>query len=156
MDEEHDEQLWKFTFSAMSSWERLQQILWGARWDFSAPALDFTRDSLLRLSDWLSRAARELPLDTFKLAVGCAGQYFGETVLEHAVGAWQRLPSGEIGLGIELSSEGEQYFRVDELLQVWLDALQEGDGRERGVFASRFDEVLVSARSPRGADSREP
>lgn len=141
-----DEQLEGFRIRAEAAWEVLLQRVWGARWDYSQPALDFSRGSLARLSDWLMIAARgeaAAPLDD---VVAPAGQYFGEVLIEHARADWEWQPGGLIGIGVALASGETRHVSVVEVLEAWAAGARRG--AEREVLGEQFDRAVAGALPP--------
>lgn len=146
--EDEDEALERFVIRAQSAWSVLQTGIWGARWDFTEPCLDFSRASLLRLSDWLMMAARSESAAQLRDVIVAAGQYFGETILEHARARWDRLPDGLIIIRVECASGEPRYVNVAELLEAWRVAAIGRRGQEREVFVNSFDRAIEGALRP--------
>ena len=77
MEKNRDNGLHYFMFTALSSWERLQDLVWGVRWDGTQPSLDFSRASLARLSMWMGMTASRKAACELDAVLPVAGQYFG-------------------------------------------------------------------------------
>lgn len=146
MRDVQDRALEVFEIRARSASEALQRGIWGARWDFSEPSLDYSRASLVRLSEWLRLAALGEAAEAFEDVLGAAGQYFGETILEHALGEWERRPNGVIG--VRAYADEVRHIDVVEVLEAWIAAARVGDGGEREVFLVHFDRAVECACPP--------
>jgi hypothetical protein len=149
MSEAPDDALERFEIRAQSAWSVLQTGIWGARWDFTEPCLDFSRASLVRLSDWLMIAARGEAALPLKDVLAAAGQYFGETILEHARARWVRRQDKRIGIQVERGDGEALFVDIPEVLEAWRAAVYERQGREREVFVAWFDRVIEGALPPR-------
>jgi hypothetical protein len=141
-----EEQLEGWRIRAEAAWEVLLARVWGAHWDYSRPALDFSRGSLALLSDWLMRAVRGESASPLDDVVAPAGQYFGEVVIEHARADWEWQPGGLIGLGVELASGEVRHVNVVAVLEAWLAAAR--SGTEREVLGLQFDRAVAGALPP--------
>jgi hypothetical protein len=148
MSEAFDEGLEAFAIRAKHAWELLQARVWGAHWDWSEPSLDYSRASLLRLSDWLLLAARGQAVTELKDLLGPASQYFGETVLEHARGDWERRDDETIGLYVECSDGEVRHIGMIEVFSAWVAAARGGKGKEREVLIEHFDRAVAGALPP--------
>jgi hypothetical protein len=146
--EEFDDELELFTIQAKHAWELLQQRVWGVHWDYSQPCLDYSRASLLRLSDWLLRAARGEGVTEFQALVIPAWQYLGETVLEHARGDWERRPDGLPGVAVECTSSDVRHVDITAMIAAWVAAVRGGKGAERPVLVEQFDRAIAGALPP--------
>jgi hypothetical protein len=141
-----EDQLEGWRIRAQAAWSVLVQWIWGARWDHSQPALDYSRQSLVLLSEWLMMAARGEAAAVLDDVVAPAGQYFGEVVLEHARADWEWQPGGLIGLGVELASGEVRHVNVVEVLEAWVAAARRG--KEREVLVEHFDRAVAGALPP--------
>jgi hypothetical protein len=148
MSEVVDDALEGFEIRAQSAWSVLQTGIWGARWDFTEPCLDFSRASLLRLSDWLMMAARGESAQSLKDMIATAGQYFGETICEHARARWERRPDRRIGLRVERGDGEALHVDIPEVLEAWRVTACERQGREREVFVAWFDRAIEGSLPP--------
>lgn len=148
MTEAIDDGLEAFAIRTQHAWELLQVRIFGAHWDWSEPSLDYSRASLLRLSDWLVLAARGQAVAELKDVLNLAGQYFGETVLEHARADWERRPDGAFGLYVECRDGEVRHIDMIEVLGAWVSAARAGRGKEREVLAEQFDRAVAGALPP--------
>lgn len=126
--------------AAGQSWRRLQDLIWGPRWDFSLPCLDFSEASLYTLARWLKLAASEQTIEAFGDTLRCAGFYFGQTVKEQVQSFWELRSDGMIGLRVRRRADGGGDREVDivDVLQSWYDALQRDDGTDEGVLVEQW------------------
>src|SRR5690606_18524236 len=102
-----------------------------------------------RLSDWLMIAARGEAALPLKDVLAAAGQYFGETILEHARARWVRRQDKRIGIQVERGDGEALFVDIPEVLEAWRAAVYERQGREREVFVAWFDRVIEGALPPR-------
>lgn len=143
-----DDGLERFLIRAQSAWWVLQTGIWGARWDFTEPCLDFSRASLVRLSDWLMMAVRSEAAADLKDVIAAAGQYFGETLMEHTQARWERREDGMIGVRVERRRGEPLHVDLAEVLEAWRLAAWEWKGAEREVFIKYFDRAIEGALPP--------
>jgi hypothetical protein len=144
MKQEDELEGWRIR--AQAAWEVLQQRIWGANRAPLRANLDYSRGSLVTLSEWLMIAARgeaAAPLDD---VVAKAGQYFGEVLIEHARADWEWQPGGLIGVGVELASGETRHVNVVEVLEAWQAAARKG--QEREALALQFDRAVAGALPP--------
>ncbi len=138
---EDDDELEAFIIEASRAWEDLQCAVWGSRWDYSRPSLDFSRGSLHTLSEWLVRAPAECAAAEL---LRSAAQYFGETVQEHVLAAWERRDDDTIGLRVRCVDGSARHISLLDVLREWL-ALQCDDPSATDVFIRHFDAVVIDA-----------
>lgn len=135
-----------FAIEAMGAWKRLQDGVWGPRWDGLRASLDFTRESLFTLSSWLDLAANEHPILRLEEILRDAGQYLGEVIQEHFIASWDQLPTKTIGLRILLVNGGYRNLDMLSLATMWRATIQQNDGYKGSVFVRHFDEATENAR----------
>lgn len=141
-----EQQLEGWRIRAQAAWTVLQQWIWGANGAPARANLDYSRASLVTLSEWLMMAARGEAAATLDDVVAIAGQYFGEVLIEHARADWEWQPGGLIGIGVELASGEVRHVNVVEVLEAWQAAARKG--QEREALVEQFDRAVAGARPP--------
>jgi len=148
MTDEFDEGLEAICVQAQTAWERLQHGVWGPHWDYSRSCLDYSRASLSRLSDWMVLSARGQGAADFKSLLVPAGQYFGETLLEHARAEWERRPDNTFGVAVHRADGEVHHVDIIEVFNAWIAAARGGKGAERPVLLDHFDRAVAGALPP--------
>lgn len=141
-----DHELEWVSMQASASWFILQEWIWGVRWDYGQPSLDFSRASLRTLSIWLARAREERSTDEFEQIAVAASLYFGATVGEHVHASW--AIGDEDRLELHVDRPGHEAFIVDvgKVLANWRSLMDGQSGSEREAFVDQFDAVLAASK----------
>lgn len=147
-DDDIDDLLENFIVEADLAGSWLDQRFLPSRLMFWRKRLDFSRDSLALLVPMIAWAmAPDAPPDALEEVARRVGQYFGETVQNHARAFWQRR-DGKFELRIERANGKVDVLPIAEPVAHVLVAVRNGDPVATEVLGRYFDDAVRDGAPP--------
>ncbi|MBK8261207.1 MAG: hypothetical protein IPK80_07675 [Nannocystis sp.] len=143
--DEREDKINHFEAAAHGSWRRLQELVWGPRWDHTRLCLDFSEGSMHTLASWLRLVAEERSIERLEVALRLAGQYFGEAVQQHTEARWELGEDEMFGLVVQLRGGEERRVSVVAWLRAWVDAFNRADGSDSFVWIDGLHHAIDGA-----------